>query len=116
MSRQNKNNQQDQSRNQRHWRAHVAAQKQSGLSRIEYCKQHKLSYHALGYWHRKLSKPQSSETNLVPVTLVRSLKQNPVQSEGSALKVILPDNIAIEVSDNFSPVTLARLLATLESR
>ncbi len=110
------NNQHDQSYNQRQWRAHVTAQKQSGLNRAEYCRQHKLSYHALGYWQRKLSKQQSSETTLVPVTLVRSLKPNPVQSEGSALKVILPDKTAIEVGDNFSPATLAKLLATLGSR
>jgi len=62
----NQNNRQ--SRNQRHWRAHIKAQKQSGLNRTEYCRQHKLSYHAMSYWAGKLS-TASNKTTLVPVPL-----------------------------------------------
>jgi transposase-like protein len=105
-----------QSRNQRHWQAHVKALCQSGLNRAEYCRQHKLSYHALTYWHRKLSKPSSRATTLVPVPLRHSIRQNPGQAGQATLKVILPGMIAIEVSDNFSLAALTRLLTTLESR
>ncbi len=52
----------------RHWQAHVKTLKQSGLELAEYCRQHNLSYHALSYWHRKLSGPGSSKATLVPVT------------------------------------------------
>ena len=105
-----------QSRNQRHWQTHVKALFQSGLNRAEYCRQHKLSYHALTYWHRKLSKPSSRVTTLVPVTLQHNIGQTPEQGDQATLKVILPGKMSVEVGDNFSPTTLTRLLTTLESR
>ena len=105
-----------QSRNQRHWQAHVNALCQSGLNRAEYCRQHKLSYHALTYWHRKLSKPSSRAATLVPVPLRHNIKQNPGQAGQATLSIILPGKISVEVCDNFSPATLTRLLTTLESR
>jgi len=109
-------NQDDQARRTRHWQAHVTAQKQSGLSRAEYCRQHQLSYHAATYWNRKFSKPPRNRTTLVPVTFASSIKINPVPMVRSVLKVILPNKIAVEVDDDFSPTVLTKLLATLEGR
>lgn len=37
------------------WKAHVAHQNASGLSKAEYCRRHKLSYHCFGYWCRRTS-------------------------------------------------------------
>ena len=101
---------------QHHWQAHVKALKQSGLNRAEYCRQYNLSYHALTYWSRKLSSPSSSKSTLVPVPLIPGIRQNSVQTGSAALKIILPGSIFIEVGDNFSPVTLTRLLTTLNCR
>ena len=114
MTRQSK--QDDQCRNQRYWQAHVTAQKQSGLSRAEYCRQHQLSYHAATYWNRKFSKSTSNETTLVPVTFASSIKINSTPTARPVLKVILPNKIAVEVDDGFSPTTLTKLLMTLERR
>ena len=114
MTRQSRQN--NQIRVQRHWQAHVTALKKSGLSRAEYCRQHQLSYHAATYWLRKLSKPVNKGTTLVPVTFTPDTLKNPVPAVRAALKVVLPNKTAIEVSDDFSPVTLTRLLATLEKR
>ena len=104
------------SRVQRPWQAHITALKKSGLSRAEYCRQYQLSYHAATYWQRKLSKPVNKGTTLVPVTFTPDTLKNPVSAVRAALKVVLPNKTAIEVSDDFSPVTLTRLLATLEKR
>ncbi len=52
----------------------------------------------------------------MPVTFTPDTSKNPVSAVEAALKVVLPNKIAIEVSDDFSPVTLTRLLATLEKR
>ena len=103
-------------RRMRRWQAHVTAQKESGLSRAEYCRQHQLSYHAATYWTRRLSKPASKETTLVPVTFASSIKINSAPATRSVLRVILPNKIAVEVDDSFSPTTLTKLLATLERR
>ncbi len=112
----NKTKQNIQSRNQRHWQAHVDAQKQSGLNRTEYCRQHKLSYHTLTYWHKKLYQPSSKKTTLVPVPFHSITLPSPVQPDSSALKIILQGSLSVEVGDNFSPTTLVRLLATLDGR
>ncbi len=108
-------NQDNPSRSHRHWQAHIKAQKRSGLSRAEYCRQHKLPYHALTYWHNKLSRTNSKNSTLVPV-LLHAIKHPPVQTESSGLKIVLPGNISVEVGNNFSPATLTRLLTTLEDR
>jgi len=110
------NNQDYRSHRVRHWQAHIKAQKQSGLSRAEYCRQHHLSYHAATYWDRKLSKPTSQETTLVPVTFSSRIKINSAPATRSVLKVILPNKIAIEVDDGFSPTTLTKVLVALERR
>lgn len=105
-----------QRRNQRHWQAHVKALQQSGLSRAEYRRQHNLSYHALTYWHRKLSGPSSSVSTLVPVALSHGMSQAFPRLDRAALRVILPGRLSVEVGDTFSPATLLRLLAALENR
>ena len=106
----------DQLRRMRLWQAHITAQKESGLSRAEYCRHHQLSYHAATYWNRRLSQPATQETTLVPVAFSPSIKINSAPATRSVLKVILPNKIAVEVDDSFSPTTLTKLLATLERR
>jgi len=107
--------QESQPRKQRHWQAHVKAQQQSGLNRADYCRQHKLSYDAMTYWHHKFSRSDINTSTLVPVSL-HSIEQHPVQPPNSVLKIILPGSISVEVGNNFSPATLTRLLTTLEER
>jgi len=100
----------------RRWQAHVNALAQSGLSRAEYCRQHGLSYHALTYWQRKLSRRRSNTTTLVPVSLEATAVRNAVQAGQTDLQIILPGKMSISVGDNFSPTTLSRLLTVLEGR
>ena len=102
--------------NQRHWQAHVKALGKSGLNRTEYCRQHNLSYHAMAYWHRKLSSQNNNSTTLVPVSLPSNFPDRIVKARQAELKIILPGEVTIAVGDSFMPTTLTRLLATLEKR
>lgn len=102
-----------QARNRRHWEAHLGAAVKSGLSRAEYCRQHKLSYHAMGYWHKRLSN-ENSRQKIVPVKM--ALIRNDTHPDESGLKIILPGKMSVAVGDNFSPATLDRLLNVLENR
>lgn len=111
----NQNDQEEQARAWRHRQAHVTALRKSGLSRSEYCRQHQLSYHRLAYWEKKLAAPGKTETTLVPVTFSPGIRMTVPLAE-SAIKIILPNKIAVEVHDNFSTTTLTRLLSTLEKR
>ena len=106
--------QEEQQRKERHWQAHLSAQKKSGLSRAAYCREHKLSYHAASYWSRKLTQPEQKQTNLVPVKISSHFLSTHAQTAGVGFKVILPSRIAIEIGNDFSPVALTRLMAVLE--
>jgi hypothetical protein len=103
---------------QRQWPAHVQAFRRSGLSRAEYCRRQNISYHALTYWQRKLSRPGTGRSvpALVPVPLAGNLVSHLSQIGSGALRVILPGRLSIEVGDGFSSATLSRLLAILEGR
>ena len=106
-------NKEGQIRNRRRWQAHLNAAEKSGLSRSEYCRRHNLSYHAMSYWHKKLSKEKSQQT-FVPVNM--ALLPNKAHRDESSLKIILPGKMSVAVGDDFSAVTLDRLLTVLESR
>ena len=102
-----------QAKNRRHWEAHFRAAAKSGLSRAEYCRRHNLSYHAMGYWHKRLSRKNSRKT-FVPVKM--ALIQSEERRDESGLKILLPGKMSVAVGGNFSPVTLDRLLTVLENR
>ena len=105
-----------QTSHQQRWEAHVNAVEESGLSRAEYCRRYNLSYHAMTYWQRKLFRPNSCKATLIPVTLPAALMQNGREHNHSELQIILPGRMSVSVGDNFSPVTLNRLLTVLENR
>ncbi len=47
------------------WQVHVDWWRASGLGRAEYCRQHELSYWAMGYWYKKLVHQRKSEMGVV---------------------------------------------------
>ena len=96
------------------WRAHLNAWQKSGLNRAEYCRRHNLSYHALRYWEKKCERQGFSNVTLVPVPLAKTAQNNIDREGASALKVEIGNRFRIEVGDDFSTVTLARLISTLE--
>jgi hypothetical protein len=96
----------------RRMNCHVKALAQCGLSRAEYCRQHHLSYHAMIYWQKKLSKAVRCTTTLVPITI----DSNRRSQHRVEMKINLPGGWSVEVGDNFSPKALSSLLATLGNR
>ena len=113
----NQSNKQSQTGGTKKWQAHLAAQAKSGLSRSEYCRRQEISYHAFGYWRRKLSKTGGNNVALVPITIQAMPAARLIDYDGAAdLTLVLPGNISIAVGDNFSGATLARLLKVLEAR
>jgi hypothetical protein len=91
------------------WPAHIKAWGKSGLSGKEYCRQRQLSYYAFAYWKKKLGLRQPTATFFVPVpTNVHR------GDTGSGLKIEVGNRFKIEVSDDFTARTLARVIAALE--
>ncbi len=98
-----------------YWHGHVKAQQESGLSRAEYCRQQNLSYHALTYWQKKLGRSSPPSTALVPVP-AEKIPGLPMSNQGAGVKIILHNTVAIEVTEQFSPLALQRVLSVLEKR
>jgi len=106
----------EQSPKQRRWQVHVIQQAKSGFNRAEYCRRNNLSYHALTYWQKKLSKCQETPRQaLVPVTLEKSHRLKAAGKQTS-IKVTLPGQVIIDIGDDFLQGTLRRVLDTFEAR
>jgi hypothetical protein len=111
-----RNNRQSQTGETKKWQAHLAAQAKSGLSRPEYCRRQQISYHAFGYWRKKLRKTGKNNVALVPITIPAEPCRGIGYGSAADLTLVLAGKIAIAVGDNFSGTTLNRLLNLLESR
>ena len=101
------------SSNHKIWQAHLKAWDSSGFSRAEYCRQQNLSYPAFKYWEKKLISRPSSPPAFVTVPAVRVEQAMLGRKEVARLKVDLGGRYRIEVYDDFSSVTLSRLLSLL---
>ena len=88
------------------WSSHVEAWKNSGLSQIDYCRQHNLSRNQFTYWKCKLDKKHELVT-FVPISgnSVLSRNQTPIKLNIGCYQ--------IEVGDGFTPETLTNLISTL---
>jgi hypothetical protein len=52
------------------WKNHIELQKTSGLSRANYCRQNKLTYHCFCYWQSKWSSGESQKpSSLIAIQL-----------------------------------------------
>lgn len=103
------------SSNSRPWRVHLRVWQKSGLSRAEYCRQQNLSYHAFKYWEKKLIGKKSSKPAFISVPALRIEQSSLGRDKIAKLKVDLGGRYRIEVHDDFSSVTLSRLISTLGS-
>ena len=90
------------------WTSHVEAWKESGLSQIDYCRQHDLSRHRFTYWKCKLDKKHE------PVKFI-PLSGNPVLSQNQTSISLALGEYKIEIGDGFKPETLSTLIRTLRS-
>ena len=91
------------------WQTHITSWEKTDISQAEYCRRNGLSSRAFGYWKRK----QDCAVSFVPVPL--TLPMDAGTKIGRApLCIVLDDRYRIEVGDDFSPLTLQKLVHTLE--
>ncbi len=105
------------------WDGHVKSWKKSGLSQSEYCRHQGIVYSQFLYWKKKLTTKATSHSS--PIKFLRvsspgsdelSPTNEPLNYSGEyytfRLKV---RDVYVEVRDNFSPMSLARVLQVLRS-
>ena len=87
------------------WNKHLEKWELSGLSQNEYCRRNDLRPNQFTYWKCKLKK--QTQTRIVPVPM-------PLTCASPGLKLNIGLDLQIEIPDDFSQVTLERVLTTLK--
>ena len=97
-----------------HWRRHVEAWRESGLSQADYCQQQGLNRKTFSVWTRRvqgdLSLDKDAPLELLTVQLEPSA---PVASAPASVMLRLANGVQLELSTAASPGWLAELLRCL---
>ena len=99
-------------RKERQWRRWIGEWQASGLSVREFCQRRGLTVASFYAWRRALQRRAAEKATFVPVQVL----PDAVQTQTSALEVLLPDGRTVRVAPGFDAATLRRLLAVLEGR
>jgi len=96
------------------WNYHIKQWKLSGQIQAEYCRKHKLHEKSFHYWKKKLGFT-SKLVSFVRLPVPKSLPEQKNINSINSLKVLLDNDIKIEISENFNPMTLKKVVETLRS-
>lgn len=95
-----------------YWQKHVASWRASNLSQVEYCRLNNLPVKNFGYWKRRESKGTPAHRRFFPLVPTATV---PIAEPSSGLQLNLQEKrFSIEIGQDFSPMALRRLIATLE--
>jgi len=94
----------------RFWQEHIEGWQESGLTQVEYCRQHNLIHPRFTYWKRRIVKPQETPVSLVQVNMANFH----THMGSSPLRLVTDNAYRIEIERGFDPVALQQLLYTLK--
>ena len=95
-----------------YWQQHVASWRESNLSQAAYCRLNDLPIKNFGYWKRKESKAVSAHSRFFPLV---AAGPGPMVKRVPGLQLNIQEKrFSIEIGEDFSPMLLKRLIATLE--
>ena len=121
-----------------YWTEIIRKYRRSGLTQGRFCQGHGVSYHSLRWWLRRLGtevtadsprrrkpkaaspKPREPEPHrFLPVRVIEAgadcRSDDPSRDASSPIQLLLPGGRRIAVGVDFDPVTLRRVVATLEA-
>jgi hypothetical protein len=97
------------------WNSHLESWAPSGLSQAEYCRRNDLNIPRFRYWKRKLSKKNSLlEFVQLPTGAINSTQLLQQNTAAPSLRITMGSEFTIEVLDDFSPMTLEKVILTLK--
>ena len=94
-----------------YWKHHIDSWQGSGLTQVQYCRQHNLKHHQLVYWKKRFLKTET-DVSLVPLQL-EDLLDIPSQPDRAALCLVVNDQFKIEISSGFDAQLLRQLIFVL---
>jgi hypothetical protein len=95
----------------RYWQEHVERWHSSGMTQKDYCRKNRLKWSAFYYWRKRLQE-LSAPVSLVQVSLAAGRPGNDVHGS-PGLVLLIGTHYRVQIGDEFSPATLARLVHTL---
>ena len=95
------------------WPEHITSWEKTEMSQAEYCRRYGLSSKSFTYWKKRQGQTKVNPVSFVPVPLAPAIDVG--NKIGSAsLCIVLDERYRVEVGDDFSPLTLQRLVHVLE--
>jgi len=94
-----------------YWKQHIDSWQETGLSQVEYCRQHNLKHHQLVYWKKRFLK---TETDVSFVALqLKDLVDIPAHPDRSSLSLVINNHFKIEIRSGFDAQLLRQLIYAL---
>ena len=90
---------------------HINSWQETGLTQVEYCRQHNLKHHQLVYWKKRFLK---TETDVSFVSLeFEDLLDIPAPAKRASLSVVINKHFKIEIRAGFDAQLLRQLIFAL---
>jgi len=96
-----------------YWKQHIDSWQQTGLTQVEYCRQHNLKHHQLVYWKKRFLKAETV-VSFVPLKL-EDLLDIPTQPDRASLCLVINNHFKIEIRAGFDPQLLRQLIFALRA-
>ena len=96
---------------QQYWKKQIKLWRRSGLSKVAFCRENRISRWSFHYWKKRL---QGNSEGAVSFVKLPEISIGSAQS--AVFSVRLSDRYSVEVKSDFSPEALKRLLDVLEER
>ena len=94
-----------------YWKQHIDSWQETGLTQVEYCRQHNLKHHQLVYWKKRFLKTETG-VSFVPLKL-EDLPDIPAQPECASLSLAINNHFKIEIRAGFDAQLLRQLIFAL---
>ena len=94
-----------------YWKQHIDSWQETGLTQVEYCRQHNLKHHQLVYWKKRFLKTET-DVSFVPLKL-EDLLDIPAQPDRTSLSLVVNNYFKIEIRAGFDAQLLRQLIFAL---
>ena len=100
----------DSEQKRQHWKTHIESWQQSGLSQLDYCREHALKPHQFTYWKKRIVR-SDTDISFVPLHFSQNL---PAVVKASTIHLITPNGYRIELGAGFDLAAVKQLLSTVQ--
>ena len=94
-----------------YWKQHIDSWQHTGLTQVEYCRQHNLKHHQLVYWKKRFLKTEKN-VSFVSVKL-EELLEMPSRQDQASLILVINNQFKIEIRTGFDAQLLRQLIYAL---